>query len=790
MQILFALLLTGSWSHLTIDGGANYGLWSGWSGVGGQAEVGYGLWSEWVGADATIGTSLLNFSREGNSYSFIDLQAIRLRPGVSLHWPLEVKLQGIVDYHVMFGSYIQEGIKYRLKELFLPGYGARVYLGFPLTPNVNLGVYGEWRSIYNFSNLSVFSGGFSLELMPGYKRADLVASARFDDSQTNRNGRLDSDEKAYIVVDVRNQGDGPARGVVVKTSISDRDLATRVNVGTAMVGYLRPGTSKILRIPVRGEGSLPDVTSRFTVTGRGRFGDDFQTSLNISTRQAEPPYLVVNAQPFDDNNDGIFDLGEQVGFDITVRNQGRGEAYRVEVSVSGLGGSLKGSRQLGNILPGASQTAEIRFQMPTSYREGEHSFKIVTSEAGKHGPAPLYESVVVGGQVAVALESWAIVDDDMTGISQGDGNGAIDKGERIELHVSVTNRGTSPARDVKAVLSSEQLGIQLTTPVVEIGDIQAGDTKEGTLVFSVTQDFRGKDVRFNLKLTEQTGTFPASKQLAYTLGEPPQPPPPPGGWRTNAYALVVGISRYKDYPDNTSLSLLRYAEEDAREIYRLLTDPNIGGIPKENAFLLLGRDATTNEIKGKLVSLEQRLRPGDYLYIFFSGHGFPGKDVSDRRRPYFLPYDAITTNANSMVQTAISMYDIESTMNLCKAEGVAAWVNACFFAAPMGSAAVIMTEYKVEGLEPNRSLLSASQSDQRAYEVDELRHSIFAYHLAKALRGEADSDNDGWVNSEEIFDYIEERVDDDAWRYRQTRQNPAKWGQGDFKVTKVPSSRR
>ncbi|MBD3285022.1 hypothetical protein GF359_01480, partial [candidate division WOR-3 bacterium] len=527
-------------------------------------------------------------------------------------------------------------------------------------------------------------------------------------------------------------------------------------------------------------------SSNVTISGYGRFDDDVQTSLSISTRQALPPRLIVDVELFDDNNDGTFDLGEQIGFNVTVTNQGRGEAYRVGVEVSGLGGSLRDSRSLGTIAPGASKNARIKFQMPKSHRQGEEKFKITLSEAGGNAPAPQFETAFVGSRAAVALNAWVEVDDDDRGVSQGDGDGAIEKGETVELHVHATNNGSAVARDVRAVLSSDQLGISLITHAAGLGDLQAGDSKEATLVFTVKQDFRGKDLDFDLKLMEESGTFPSNTDLAYVLGMPAGGGPPGGGGtRRNAYALVVGISRYQDYETNTSLSLLRYAEDDAREIHRLLTDPDIGGIPKENAFLLVGSQATTNEIRGKLVSLEQKLKPGDYLYVFLSGHGFPGKDASDRRRPYFLPYDAITTNANSMSQTSLSMHDIKSTMNLSQAEGVAVWVNACFFAHPEGTAPVVMTEYKVEGLEPNRSLVSASQSDQSAYEVEELRHSIFAYHLAEALRGEADSDDDGWVETEEIYDYLEQKVEASAWKYQQTNQNPTQWGQGEFRVTKV-----
>ena len=65
------------------------------------------------------------------------------------------------------------------------------------------------------------------------------------------------------------------------------------------------------------------------------------------------------------------------------------------------------------------------------------------------------------------------------------------------------------------------------------------------------------------------------------------------------WAVVVGINDYADpaIPD------LKYAESDAKAVYATLTDAKIGRFPKANVTLLLGKQATNDQIKLALQKL-------------------------------------------------------------------------------------------------------------------------------------------------------------------------------------------
>lgn len=85
----------------------------------------------------------------------------------------------------------------------------------------------------------------------------------------------------------------------------------------------------------------------------------------------------------------------------------------------------------------------------------------------------------------------------------------------------------------------------------------------------------------------------------------------------NSYALVVGISRYKD----ERIRELPYTDADAGACSELLTDPRGAGFQKENVRLLLNAEATRNQIiKAVNHWLFNSVAPDSTVLIFFAGH--------------------------------------------------------------------------------------------------------------------------------------------------------------------------
>ena len=79
--------------------------------------------------------------------------------------------------------------------------------------------------------------------------------------------------------------------------------------------------------------------------------------------------------------------------------------------------------------------------------------------------------------------------------------------------------------------------------------------------------------------------------------------------RPGTHALVIGI----DYRDRQDIPNLLYASQDARKVYDVLTDARYGGVPKENAILLLNEQATRN---GMVAALRKMKAWDGYIYLY------------------------------------------------------------------------------------------------------------------------------------------------------------------------------
>src|SRR5579859_6975293 len=87
-----------------------------------------------------------------------------------------------------------------------------------------------------------------------------------------------------------------------------------------------------------------------------------------------------------------------------------------------------------------------------------------------------------------------------------------------------------------------------------------------------------------------------------------------------SYALVVGISAYKNLP---ATAQLEFPNRDAEDIYAALISPEGGQFPPENVHKLINERATIANIKHELeVWLPSVTQDNDRVLIYFAGHGF------------------------------------------------------------------------------------------------------------------------------------------------------------------------
>ncbi|MBD1862434.1 MULTISPECIES: caspase family protein [Trichocoleus] len=243
------------------------------------------------------------------------------------------------------------------------------------------------------------------------------------------------------------------------------------------------------------------------------------------------------------------------------------------------------------------------------------------------------------------------------------------------------------------------------------------------------------------------------------------------------FALI--IANY-EFQDKDNLEPLAAPAEDAKALARILENPELGEFQVKT---LLNKP--TRIIKQEIEAFFRARKREDLLLLYFSGHGV--KDPDDGKL-YFASQD---TDCKFLRSTAVSAEFINSEMQRSRSKLQVLLLDCCFsgaFAKGTKTASVktnIQDEFQGKG----RVVLTATDSMNYAFEGEETdgesRCSVFTHTLVRGLEtGEADLDRDGFVSTDELYNYIYERV-----AVEKPEQKPQKWDFGlesKILLTKVP----
>jgi hypothetical protein len=254
-----------------------------------------------------------------------------------------------------------------------------------------------------------------------------------------------------------------------------------------------------------------------------------------------------------------------------------------------------------------------------------------------------------------------------------------------------------------------------------------------------------------------TAAVAAASALAATASpSPPEAAPPSFTASTpqlSAYALVIGIERYRDAPAATGARA--DAERFAQMAHQTL------GIPDDHIKVALDDRATKSDVEGHIAWLKTTVQSGGRAYFYYSGHGAPD---ATNGTPYLLPYDG---NPKTVGATAIPLAQAIKALSESRAKEVIAFVDSCFSGAggrsvlPPGARPLV----RVREVQPAAqvALLTASAGDEISGPAPGENLGLFTKYLTEAVgRGAADADGDGQVSLQELLDYVKPRVSREA----------------------------
>ena len=222
-----------------------------------------------------------------------------------------------------------------------------------------------------------------------------------------------------------------------------------------------------------------------------------------------------------------------------------------------------------------------------------------------------------------------------------------------------------------------------------------------------------------------------------------------------------------EYQD-PGLSELRAPAADANALATVLRDPEIGGF--EVRALLNEPAHLVNEAVEEFLTDRS---PDDLLLLHFSCHGIKDQEGE-------LYFAMTNTRLRLLAATAVAADFVNRRMTQSRSRRIVLFLDCCYagaFDRGMRARATRAMDLQERFEGRGRAVITASGAVEYAFEGGELTESgdpapsVFTRAMVRGLTtGEADRDQDGYVDLDELYDYVY-----DAVREVTPRQTPGKW---------------
>lgn len=261
------------------------------------------------------------------------------------------------------------------------------------------------------------------------------------------------------------------------------------------------------------------------------------------------------------------------------------------------------------------------------------------------------------------------------------------------------------------------------------------------------------------------------------------------GFSGRRFAVVIGISDYQF--NDVGLGNLDYADDDAAALYSWMTQS--GGFAPQDILYMRNKDATLSAIRDSLNSFLTKATENDLVLFFLAGHGTP-----DPNNPSELYYVVNDSKVNDLKNTGFPMTELKRIiddkmkskraiflLDTCHSAGVSGKSVVGFRpqAAAKGGRNIAQQDIGERKLErpvevkndvsaaatrlfaaSGRAVLASSDVDETSRESKAWGggHGVFTWAILEGLRGKADLNADKSITSEELFEYVRQKVRTDT----------------------------
>ncbi|MCI5188519.1 MAG: DUF1566 domain-containing protein [Candidatus Electrothrix sp. AS4_5] len=224
------------------------------------------------------------------------------------------------------------------------------------------------------------------------------------------------------------------------------------------------------------------------------------------------------------------------------------------------------------------------------------------------------------------------------------------------------------------------------------------------------------------------------------------------------YAILIGSSKY---PNEPGLTELRCPEKDVDALNAVLRSSDFGGFTKTFAF----KNSPSHEILEKIETVLADAGREDLVLIYFSGHGKLNPAGQ-------LCLATVNTKIKALGSTSIPVSWIKSYFDHSASQKKILLLDCCYSGA-VGKDFIrggVDDQLQLMSRGQGTFIMTASSGIQTAVEKEGDQYGLFTKYLVYGIQsGEADKDEDGFVDMQELYEYVHEKVREEG------AQEPMKW---------------